>query len=61
MKYIRIRMGNLDEHRGTNRECLNRDFDHPFLAETEQLNNKNIKVKVGRFHRLSKSPLAGEA
>ena len=34
-------MGNLDEHRGTYGECLNRDFDQP-SAETEQLNNKNI-------------------
>ena len=56
MKYIRIRMGNLDEHRGTYSKCLNREFDQS-LAETAQF---NIKVTEGRFHRLSKSLLAGE-
>ena len=37
MKYIRIRMGNLDEHRGTYSKCLNREFDQS-LAETAQFN-----------------------
>ena len=44
MKYIRIRMGNLYEHRRTYSKCLNREFDQS-LAQIEHLNNTILKLQ----------------